>query len=316
MATDPRPRRGRTSAQDRTPKNAAARSGGRGRQGAARRPDFGAESTSAEVTEKLHKVLAQAGLGSRREIEDWIAAGRVSVNGSPAHVGQRVAARDRIKVNGRLVSLGSSARLPRVLVYHKPEGEIVSREDPQGRPSVFDRLPVLKRSRWVAVGRLDFNTSGLLLFTTSGELANRLMHPSYGMEREYAVRLVGQLSDAQRAALLEGIPFDDGLAGFNSLDDAGGEGTNHWYRVTLSEGRNREVRRLFEAAGLMVSRLIRVRYGPLVLSRRLKRGMFAELSEADTHALLSSTVPRERAEAAAQPEQERASPRRRQKTRK
>lgn len=242
----------------------------------------------AELGEKLHKLLAQSGFGSRREIEAWIAAGKVSVNGKPAHIGQRVGPRDRVKVDGRLVSLRSVPRLPRVLVYHKPEGEIVSRGDPEGRPSVFDKLPVLKRSRWVAVGRLDFNTSGLLLLTTSGELANRLMHPSYGMEREYAVRLVGELSDAQREALLNGVELEDGIAGFHSLLDQGGEGTNHWYRVVLGEGRNREVRRLFEAVGSMVSRLIRVRYGPVTMSRRLKRGMFEELDDAATRALLAT----------------------------
>jgi 23S rRNA pseudouridine2605 synthase len=242
----------------------------------------------ADSGEKLHKLLAQSGFGSRREIEGWIEAGKVSVNGEPAHVGQRIRPRDRVKVHGRLVSLRPVSRLPRVLVYHKPEGEIVSRGDPEGRPSVFDRLPVLKRSRWVAVGRLDFNTSGLLLLTTSGELANRLMHPSYGMEREYAVRIVGELSEAQREALLNGVELADGVAGFHSLLDQGGEGTNHWYRVVLGEGRNREVRRLFEAVGSMVSRLIRVRYGPIAMSRRLKRGMFEELDEAATRALLAA----------------------------
>ncbi|MGB0126277.1 MAG: pseudouridine synthase [Rhodocyclaceae bacterium] len=245
-------------------------------------------AATVEPGEKLHKLLAQSGFGSRREIEGWIEAGNVSVNGKPAHVGQRVGPRDRVKVNGRLVSLRSVARLPRVLVYHKPEGEIVSRGDPEGRPSVFDRLPILKRSRWVAVGRLDFNTSGLLLLTTSGELANRLMHPSYGMEREYAVRVVGELSDAQREALLDGVELADGVGGFQSLTDQGGEGTNHWYRVVLGEGRNREVRRLFEAVGSMVSRLIRVRYGPVTMSRRLKRGMFEELDEAATRDLLAA----------------------------
>jgi len=277
----PRASRRTPAAGRRTPAAAARRQPSR--QGV----DSRVATEAAETSEKLQKVLAQAGFGSRREIEAWIAAGRVSVNGLPAHIGQRVGPRDRVKVNGRLVSVRSSARLPRVLVYHKPEGEIVSRDDPQGRASVFDRLPLLKRSRWVAVGRLDFNTSGLLLFTTSGELANRLMHPSHAMEREYAVRIVGELSEAQRAALLSGVPLEDGVSAFNSVADEGGEGTNHWYRVTLSEGRNREVRRLFEALGLMVSRLIRVRYGPMVLSRRLKRGMFAELDEAETRALLA-----------------------------
>jgi 23S rRNA pseudouridine2605 synthase len=239
-----------------------------------------------ETTFKLHKALAEAGLGSRRELEEWIAAGRVSVNGLPAHVGQRVGPRDRVKVNGRLVHLRFAARAPRLLIYHKPEGEIVSRDDPEGRPSVFERLPPLKGGRWVAIGRLDFNTSGLLLFTTGGELANRMMHPRYGIVREYAVRLVGQLSEEQREDLLGGVPLDDGVARFDSLEDAGGEGSNHWYRVTLAEGRNREVRRMFEAVGMTVSRLIRVRYGPVELPRRLKRGMWAEMGEAETLELM------------------------------
>ncbi len=235
-----------------------------------------------ETSFKLHKALAEAGLGSRRDLEQWIVAGRVSVNGVPAHVGQRVGPRDRVKVNGRLVHLRFAERPPRLLIYHKPEGEIVSRDDPEGRASVFDRLPPLKGGRWVAIGRLDFNTSGLLLFTTGGELANRMMHPRYGIVREYAVRLVGELGVERREALRDGVVLDDGVSCFDSLEDAGGEGTNHWYRVTLAEGRNREVRRLFEAVGMTVSRLIRVRYGPVELPRRLKRGMWAEMSEAET----------------------------------
>ena len=248
----------------------------------ARRPPAQPESS-----QKLQKVLAQAGLGSRREIEEWIGAGQVSVNGAPAHIGQRVGRGDRVKVRGRPVALRLAPRLPRLLIYHKPEGEIVSRDDPQGRPSVFDRLPPLRSGRWVAIGRLDFNTTGLLLFTTSGELADRLMHPRYGIEREYAVRIVGALSDGQREQLLAGVRLADGVAGFDTLEDAGGEGTNRWYRVTLGEGRNREVRRLFEHLGVMVSRLMRVRYGPLSLPRRLKRGMWSELPEAEVESLLA-----------------------------
>ena len=239
-------------------------------------------------THKLQKLLAQAGLGSRRELEEWIGAGRISVNGKPAHVGQRVGPGDRIKVNGRLIHLRFAARVPRVLIYHKPEGEIVSRDDPQGRPSVFERLPPLKGGRWVAIGRLDFNTEGLLLFTTGGELANRMMHPRYGIEREYAVRIVGQLAEEQRRHLLDGVRLADGVARFGVLEEAGGEGTNRWYRVTIAEGRNREVRRLFEALGLTVSRLIRVRYGPVALPRRLKRGMSSELSEAEAASLVAA----------------------------
>ncbi len=238
-----------------------------------------------EHTEKLHKMLAQTGHGSRRELEEWILAGRVSVNGKPAHVGQRVGPRDRIKVNGKLVNLRFAPQLPRVLLYHKPEGEIVTRGDPEGRPSVFERLPRLRSGRWVAVGRLDFNTSGLLVFTTSGELANRLMHPRYALEREYAVRLHGVLSEAQKSELTSGIALDDGVARLDALEEGGGEGANRWYRVILSEGRNREVRRLFEALGLTVSRLMRVRYGPIALPPRLKRGMSQELGEQELRTL-------------------------------
>ncbi len=238
-------------------------------------------------TEKLHKALADAGMGSRRDLEDMIGAGRISVNGLPAHVGQRIGPGDRVKMNGKLVHLRWTPRRARVLMYHKPEGEIVSRDDPERRPSVFDRLPKVS-GRWIAVGRLDFNTSGLLLFTTDGSLANRLMHPSHGVEREYAARVVGELTEVQKEQLLEGVDLDDGEARFNAVIDGGGEGTNHWYRVILSEGRYREVRRLFEAVGLLVSRLIRVRYGPLTMPPRLKRGMAQEMSEADVARFLAS----------------------------
>jgi 23S rRNA pseudouridine2605 synthase len=215
-------------------------------------------------------VLAGAGLGSRREIEQWIAAGRVSVNGAPAAVGTRVSAHDRVAVDGRPVRLrrGEAAR---VLLYHKPTGEIVSRDDPQARPEVFEKLPRLRGAKWVAVGRLDFNTSGLLIFTTSGELANRLMHPRHRIEREYAVRVL-----------------DDGPAHLDRVEDAGGQGSNHWYNVVLSEGRNREVRRLFEALNLTVSRLMRVRFGPLELPSYLKRGQMRELDEQEVARLLAA----------------------------
>ncbi len=236
--------------------------------------------------QKLHKMLAQAGLGSRRELEEWIVAGRVSVNGKPAHVGQRIGPQDRVKVNGKPVNLKFAPRTPRVLIYHKQEGEIVSRDDPEGRPSVFDKLPRIGGGRWVNVGRLDFNTEGLLIFTSSGELANRLMHPRYELEREYAVRVIGELQPEQEQALLDGIELEDGEAHFNTLMSRGGEGTNRWYHVTLNEGRNREVRRLFEAIGVQVSRLIRVRFGPVSLSPRLKRGMSYELPEEEVRALL------------------------------
>lgn len=264
----------------------AGRTGGRGNKDAA---------VVLAAPERLHKVLAQAGVGSRREIEEWILAGRVSVNGLPAAVGQKVSADDKVRVNGKLVELRMKQRLPRVLLYHKPEGEIVSRDDPEGRASVFGKLPKLRGGRWVAVGRLDINTSGLLVFTTSGELANRLMHPRYELEREYAVRLVGELTAEQRERLLAGVELEDGVARFNSVFDKGGEGTNHWYHVTIGEGRNREVRRMFEAIGLTVSRLMRVRYGPIQLPPRLKRGMTMDLPEQEVKAL-ESGLQKERSE--------------------
>lgn len=231
-------------------------------------------------SEKLHKVLADAGIGSRRDMEELIIAGRVSVNGQPAHVGQRVMPNDQVRVNGKPLQLRlkGAGRPPRVLLYHKPVGEIVSQDDPEHRPSVFDNLPKVSGGRWVAVGRLDFNTEGLLIFTTSGELANRLMHPRYEVEREYAVRVLGRLTDEQQQRLLEGVELEDGVARFARIDDAGGQGANHWYRVALSEGRNREVRRMFETVGLEVSRLIRTRFGAVQLPRTLARGRCQELS--------------------------------------
>lgn len=252
-------------------------------------------SAAPEVEpERLQKVLAQLGVGSRREVEEWVAQGRVTVNDAPAEPGQKIGPGDRVKLNGKLVPLRFTSRSPRVLIYHKPEGEIVSREDPQGRPTVFERLPLLRKGRWIAVGRLDFNTSGLLLFTNDGTLANRLMHPRYELEREYAVRLLGVLDDEQIASLTTGIQLEDGLARFTTLVDQGGEGVNHWYKVTLSEGRNREVRRMFEAVGLTVSRLMRVRYGPVMLSSRLKRGMWMEMPEEEVCALAGLPKPQGR----------------------
>ena len=236
--------------------------------------------------ERLHKLLAQSGIGSRREMEEAIAAGRVTVNGETARIGQSATPGDRIKLNGRLVNVKFSNRLPRVLIYHKPEGEIVSRDDPEHRPSVFMALPRLSGSRWVAVGRLDFNTSGLLLFTTSGELANRLMHPRYNLVREYAVRVLGELSLEAQQHLLQGVELEDGPAQFATFQDGGGDGANHWYRVSLFEGRNREVRRMFEAVGVTVSRLMRVRYGPFVLPPGLKRGNVFELEEREVRKLM------------------------------
>ncbi|TCS99962.1 23S rRNA pseudouridine2605 synthase [Tepidimonas ignava] len=236
---------------------------------------------------KLHKVLAQLGLGSRADMEQAIAAGRVTVNGQPAHTGQRVAAGDVIRLDGQLVRWRAEpTRLPRVLLYHKPTGEVVTLDDPQNRPTVFARLPRLRSGKWMAVGRLDINTEGLLLFTDSGELANRLMHPRYGLEREYAVRILGALSVQERQRLLDGVTLDDGPARVLALDDAGGSGANRWYRVVLAEGRNREVRRLFEAVGHVVSRLIRVRYGQVTLPRGLRRGAWMELPAPQVQALL------------------------------
>ncbi|MBP0597643.1 rRNA pseudouridine synthase [Herbaspirillum sp. LeCh32-8] len=235
--------------------------------------------TAEDDAPKLHKVLADAGLGSRRDMEELIVAGRVSVNGEPAHIGQRILPTDQVRINGKLLQRKVSKRPPRVLVYHKPAGEIVSHADPEGRSSVFDRLPTMKAGKWLAVGRLDFNTEGLLLFTTSGDLANRLMHPRYNIEREYAVRTLGELEEGMRQKLLHGVELDDGPAQFSRIADGGGEGVNKWYRVTIGEGRNREVRRMFEAVGLTVSRLIRTRYGAMSLPQTLKRGRWEELEE-------------------------------------
>jgi 23S rRNA pseudouridine2605 synthase len=256
-----------------------------GRQGPAKtvRRDL----TADDDAPKLHKVLAEAGLGSRRDMEELIIAGRVSVNGEPAHIGQRILPTDQVRINGKLIQRKVSKRPPRVLVYHKPAGEIVSTNDPEGRPSVFDRLPTMKAAKWLAVGRLDFNTEGLLLFTTSGDLANRLMHPRYGIDREYAVRTLGELEEGMRQKLLAGVELEDGAAQFSKIADGGGEGINKWYRVTIGEGRNREVRRMFEAIGLTVSRLIRTRYGAMTLPRGLKRGRWEELDEHAVRDLMS-----------------------------
>jgi 23S rRNA pseudouridine2605 synthase len=229
-------------------------------------------------SEKLHKVLADAGVGSRRDMEELIIAGRVSVNGQPAHIGQRVLPSDQVRVNGKPLARKQPGRPPRVLLYHKPAGEIVSQDDPDNRPTVFDKLPKVGGGRWIAVGRLDFNTEGLLIFCTSGELANRLMHPRYEVEREYAVRILGELDEEKKRRLLEGVDLDDGPARFTRLEEAGGEGANRWYRCALAEGRNREVRRMFGAVGLEVSRLIRIRYGAIQLPRSLPRGRYSELA--------------------------------------
>ncbi|MFM2239632.1 MAG: Ribosomal large subunit pseudouridine synthase [Pseudomonadota bacterium] len=248
---------------------------------------------------KLHKVLAQAGLGSRLEMEKLILEGRISVNNEPAHVGQRIQYGDLIKVNGKPVRVRIEPPPARVIAYHKPAGEIVSHDDPQNRPSVFRKLPRLMQGKWQSVGRLDLNTEGLLLFTSSGELANRLMHPRFGLEREYAVRVLGALSNDEKQRLLEGVMLEDGMAQFSTIEDGGGEGSNCWYRVTISEGRNREVRRMMESVGHAVSRLIRIRYGAMVLPHGLRRGAWLELEEGDIRALMRAAGSQERAPAAA-----------------
>lgn len=234
---------------------------------------------------KLHKVLAQAGMGSRLEMEQLIMEGRITVNNEPAHIGQRIQFGDHVKVNGKPIRFRIDPPPARVIAYHKPVGEVVTHDDPQNRPTVFRRLPKLQQGKWQSVGRLDLNTEGLLLLTSSGELANNLMHPRFGLEREYAVRVLGALSNDEKHKLLDGVRLDDGVAQFGSIEDGGGEGANCWYRVTISEGRNREVRRMFEAVGHAVSRLIRIRYGAMVLPRGLKRGAWMELDASDIDGL-------------------------------
>ncbi|HEV2110904.1 MAG TPA: 23S rRNA pseudouridine(2605) synthase RluB [Gammaproteobacteria bacterium] len=245
---------------------------------------------SEEPAERLQKVLAAAGLGSRREIETWISEGRITINGRPAKLGDRIRGVDRINVDGKPVKAlerGSETRR-RVILYHKPEGELTTRKDPEGRPTVFEALPRLRGSRWVSVGRLDTNTSGLLIFTNDGALANKLMHPSSEIEREYAVRVLGKVTDEQLALLKRGVKLEDGMAAFDDIQEAGGEGANHWYHVILREGRNREVRRLWEAVGVTVSRLIRVRFGALSLPRDLPRGTWRDATEEEMNGLLGA----------------------------
>jgi 23S rRNA pseudouridine2605 synthase len=230
---------------------------------------------------KLQKVLGQAGVGSRRDMEELIADGRVTVNGEPAHTGQRISWGDRIEVNGRAIKYRIAPPPARIIAYHKPVGEVVTHDDPQQRPTVFRSLPRLQHGKWQSVGRLDINTEGLLLFTTSGELANQLMHPRFGVEREYAVRVLGTLEPEARERLLQGVMVEGQPASFKAIEDGGGEGANHWYRVVITEGRNREVRKLFDTVGLTVSRLIRIRYGSVVLPRGLKRGVWVDLGQDD-----------------------------------
>jgi len=239
--------------------------------------------------ERLHKALARAGLGSRRQLEAWIAAGRISINGAVAGTGDRLRDGDEVRLDGRLVPAASLSRqIVRVIGYHKPAGKVCSRSDEKGRPTVFEDLPSLRGARWLSIGRLDFNTTGLLLFTTDGELAHRLTHPSRGIEREYAVRVRGAVAPEVLAQLLSGVLLEDGTARFDSITDAGGQGTNHWYHVVLREGRNREVRRLWESQGVSVSRLIRIRYGPCALPRDKRVGRCWEMTAEEVDALLAA----------------------------
>lgn len=239
------------------------------------------------MSEKLQKVLARAGLGSRREMESWIDEGRVSVNGELAHLGMRIEESDKIRVDGKPIKseAAQGGRL-RVLIYHKPVGEICSHNDPEGRPTIFDSLPVLPHGRWIAVGRLDYNTSGLMLICNNGEITNHLMHPSNEFEREYAVRVKGEVDEAMLRRLQKGVELEDGVAKFERIVDAGGEGTNHWYHVVLKEGRNREVRRMWESQEVVVSRLIRVRFGPVILPRGLRAGRWKEVQGFELKQLL------------------------------
>jgi len=236
-----------------------------------------------EITgERLQKILAQAGYGSRREIERWIERGEVKLNGKRASLGDRYNPGDLLKVKNKLVPESKlKAKHSRVIIYHKPVGEVTTRADPEGRATVFDNLPKLGSARWIAVGRLDINTSGLLLFTTDGELANRLMHPSTQIEREYAVRVLGEVSDEALANMQKGVDLEDGVAKFEAIHDQGGQGANHWYHVVLKEGRNREVRRLWESQGITVSRLMRIRYGNITIPRTVRPGKQQDLSNAE-----------------------------------
>lgn len=244
------------------------------------------------MSEKIQKVLARIGVGSRRQIEAWIAEGRVRVDGEIATIGLRIDDSARVQVDGKNIPIRLRAEdieEPKVLLYHKPEGEVCTRNDPEGRPTVFDKLPALKRQRWVAIGRLDINTSGLLLFTNDGELAHRLLHPSYEIEREYAVRVLGVVTPEMIKNLKRGVELEDGFAAFSSIVDAGGEGANHWYHVVLKEGRHREARRLWESQGIKVSRLIRIRFGNVVLPRGLRQRK-TEYLEADKIKMLNELV--------------------------
>ena len=252
------------------------------------------EAAIPAAGEKLHKVLARAGLGSRREMERWIEAGRVAVNGKAAYLGDRVDVRDLLTVDGRTIEL-APVQEARCILYHKPPAEVCSRSDPEGRRTVFERLPNLKSGRWISIGRLDFNTSGLLLFTTDGELANALMHPSSNIEREYMVRVMGDVQESMLQRMLEGVMLEDGMARFTDIQEVGGEGINRWFCVVLMEGRNREVRRLWESQGLTVSRLKRVRYGEVFIPPKVKQGQWMELERAEVKSLyrMAALAPKE-----------------------
>jgi 23S rRNA pseudouridine2605 synthase len=263
--------------------------------------------------ERIQKVLARGGIGSRREIERWISEGRLKINGKPVGLGDRLKEGDRLFLNDRIVNWEKFVEQPtRVLLYHKPVGEVVTRRDPEGRPVVFTQLPKLAVSRWIAVGRLDINTSGLLLVTNNGELANRLMHPSTQVEREYAVRILGEVSEATLARLKEGVELEDGKAKFDDIKFYGGEGANKWFNVIVAEGRNRLVRRLWESQQVVVSRLMRVRYGPVVLPERLKARTFYELTDKELDLLFEfADMAREKPAVADKPESKVHKPRKR-----
>jgi len=240
------------------------------------------------MSEKLHKILARSGYGSRREMERWIESGRLTIDGRLAKTADRVSEKEKIALDGKLIELNFDEQQHRILIYNKPEGVICTRDDPDGRPDVFAKLPKLQGSRWIIVGRLDLNTSGLLFFTTDGDLANALMHPSSEIEREYSARILGDVDGVVLQNLTKGVELEDGMAKFDSITDVGGSGANHWYSVVLKEGRKREVRRLWESQGMKVSRLMRTRFGPIVLTRNLRKGNYRDLDVAEAAALYSS----------------------------
>jgi 23S rRNA pseudouridine2605 synthase len=254
----------------------------------AKRP---AKTTTSQAAgpERIQKLLARAGVGSRREIEGWMEAGRLMVNNRAVLPGDKASVTDKFELDGKQLDVSGAAQVVRrVLIYNKPEGEVTTRKDPEGRPTVFDRLPRLKDHRWISIGRLDINTTGLVMFTTDGELANRLMHPSSQIDREYAVRIFGDVDDAMITRLMEGVLLEDGTAKFTDITPAGGSGMNRWFHVTLLEGRNREVRRLWESQGVRVSRLKRVRYGTIFLPSRLTVGKWEELDQKAVNSLSSA----------------------------